>query len=135
MSTTETEVKEAIKVADKPKSKRKPKTAAKSKRNRKVLSHKRIAKRTAMERKLEELARILIESSDADITKSDLAERLLLNHGTVYRWAGGESISPCAAFTIIVKMKHRIAKIANKRTKKQAAELLAAVSEYMEDKP
>lgn len=104
----------------------KPKTARKITRVRKSAADK-------IDANLVALARILINASGADITKSDLAERLHCNHGTVYRWSNDEAMPVHSAVAIVVKMGHRVEKIGNKREKEKARAMLKEANKYIQE--
>lgn len=72
-----------------------------------------------------QLASILLQTAASSVHINDLAAKLRCSAIAIYKWLNGASISPAYAFLIVVKLKHRLDSIANKRHAEQAKKLLA----------
>lgn len=71
------------------------------------------------------LAAILLQAAASQVHINDLAGKLRCSAIAIYKWLNGAAISPAYAFLIVVKLKHRLDSIANKRQLEQARKLLA----------
>lgn len=78
-----------------------------------------------LDESMAQLASILLQSAAATVHINDLAAKLRCSAIAIYKWLNGASISPAYAFLIVVKLKHRLDSIANKRHAEQAKKLFA----------
>ena len=69
------------------------------------------------------LASILLQSAATTVHINDLAGKLRCSAIAIYKWLNGAPISPAYAFLLVVKLKHRLDSIANKRQLEQAKKL------------
>jgi hypothetical protein len=72
-----------------------------------------------------QLASLLLQSAAASLHVNDLAAKLRCSAIAIYKWLNGAPISPAYAFLLVVKLRHRLDSIANKRQLEQARKLLA----------
>lgn len=74
------------------------------------------------------LAILLLNAAAGSLPTADIAAKLRVSSIAVYKWLNGSPISAPYAFVVVVKMRHRLKQITNKRQREQATRLLANVT-------